>query len=329
MPGRALPAVYPAISLKPRRRPWQARILTARLMNAFRPRMNSQIVGFSVVGSLKWRMWQGVAADLWDVECVDQAGGTYVSPDPRLFVPLALEGGGLFLMGGPGEAAKARHTRPFLMSFVPAGLELAGEARELSRIRHLDLHFSEEALRSRFGRALPYHKLGEPRLAFEDERIASLARLIAEECGGDEARHDLYAQGLVNALLVLLFDIRPEAGRRRPALSRAQLRIATEFIDANCLDGKPRLADLAALVGLSETYFSHAFKAATGVPPHRWVMQVRIRNAQQLLASTDLSLSAVAARCGFSDQAHLTRVFKGLIGTTPAAWRQESLTRGA
>lgn len=297
--------------------------------HAFRPRMKSRIQGFSTVDALKWRMWHGVTADLWDVACGDRAGGTYVSPDPRLFVPLALEGGGSFRMAGAGAIGEARHARPFSMSFVPAGVELEGEVRELSRIRHLDLHFNEDSLRSRFGRALPEHRLQELRLAFEDERIAGIAGLVAEECAGTQARHELYAQGLINALLVLLFDIRPESGPRRPALSRAQLRAATEFIDANCLDNKLRLADLAALVGLSETYFSHAFKAATGVPPHRWVMQARIRKAQQLLSTTSLPLSAVAVSSGFSDQAHLTRVFRSLVGTTPAAWRKANATRGA
>jgi AraC-like DNA-binding protein len=98
--------------------------------------------------------------------------------------------------------------------------------------------------------------------------------------------------------------------------------MATEHIEANCL-ATLRLADLAALVGLSETYFSHAFKAATGLPPHRWVMHARVRKAQHFLSSTDLTLSAVAASSGFSDQAHLTRVFKAVIGTTPAAWRRD------
>lgn len=296
-------------------------------MNAhtFRPRMSSRIEGFSVPGDLKWRMWQGVTADLWDVKCRAGAGGTYVSPDPRLFVPLVLEGGGTFRVRG-GKQMEASHARPFLMSFVPAGLELTGEAHELSRIRHLDLHFSEDVLRARFGRALPAHRLQRPRLAFEDPRMAALVGLIAEECADETARHDLYAQGLVNALLVLLFDIRTESGRR-PALSRAQVRMATEFIEANCLDNKLRLSELAALVGLSETYFAHAFKAATGFPPHQWVMRARIRNAQKLLAAGDLPLSGVAVSCGFSDQAHLTRVFKAIVGITPAAWRQENAAR--
>jgi len=283
--------------------------------------MRTRVEGFSIVSGVQ-RAWNGVVADIWDVECGHAAGGSYFSPDPRLFVPLALEGGGEFTVGHLGTALVSAHRRPYSMSYFPADLGITGKARNLSRIRHLDIHIDEAALRSRFGRALPPEKLREPRFAFEDARIAGLARLIAEECGADDSRHDLYIEGLVNALLTLLFDVRPEVVRRRPGLSRLQLRMATDHIEANCLSPL-RLADLADLVGLSETYFSHAFKSATGLSPHRWVMQARVRKAQQFLSNTELPLSAIAASSGFSDQAHLTRVFKAGTGTTPAAWRRE------
>ena len=43
-----------------------------------------------------------------------------------------------------------------------------------------------------------------------------------------------------------------------------------------------RLADMASVAGLSESQFSHAFKSATGISPHRWVAQLRVRKAQNL-----------------------------------------------
>lgn len=51
-------------------------------------------------------------------------------------------------------------------------------------------------------------------------------------------------------------------------------------------------------------------------------MKMRIKKAQQMLASNDGSLSDVAAETGFSDQAHFTRIFRQLTGTTPSHWRR-------
>ena len=59
----------------------------------FQPRMHNRIEGFSVQGDLRRRTWNGIVADLWDVECAPGAGGYYVGEDPRLIV-LRYAGGG-------------------------------------------------------------------------------------------------------------------------------------------------------------------------------------------------------------------------------------------
>lgn len=285
----------------------------------FSPRMNSRIHGFSVVGGLKWKVWNGVVADLWEVRCADGAEGHYTSPDPRLFVALTLKGEGAFAMQTADGAHAVRHAAAPAMSFIPAGLTLHGRAEGIRGLRHLDLHFEEAALGRRFGKALSRDRLHEPRLDLQDDRIAHFAALIAAECAAPEPMHDLYGDGLVNALLALLFEISADRGRRRSALSRAHLRLVTEYIESRCFEAI-KLGDLAALVSMSETHFSHAFKASTGVPPHRWQIQARIRRVQGMLSRSHLPLTEAAALSGFSDQAHFTRVFKSVVGMTPAAW---------
>ncbi|WP_421914093.1 helix-turn-helix domain-containing protein [Mesorhizobium sp.] len=260
-----------------------------------------------------------MVADLWDVSCGEEAEGFYVSPDPRLFVTLDLEGDGAFVVeGAKGELRQ--HRRAFSMAYIPAGVPIRSRVENLRRIRHLDLHFDEAMLRRRFGRSLDHETLHVPRIQFRDDRVATLAGLIAAECDNNRPMHELYGEGLLNALFVSLFQIeRPTAARRRPPLARHKLRLVTEYIDAHCLD-KIRLADLAALTGLSETAMSHAFKAATGVPPHRWQMQARVARVQAMMTHGKASLSDIAETAGFFDQAHLTRVFKSIVGMTPAAW---------
>ncbi|MCR6489947.1 AraC family transcriptional regulator [Amycolatopsis sp. OK19-0408] len=82
------------------------------------------------------------------------------------------------------------------------------------------------------------------------------------------------------------------------------------------------LTDLAALAGLSVSQFSRQFKARTGLPPHRFLLRLRVEQASLLLRTGDTPIADIAARCGFSHQEHLTRVLRAQLGTTPAALRR-------
>ena len=100
-----------------------------------------------------------------------------------------------------------------------------------------------------------------------------------------------------------------------------QERLAKDMIAAR-LDGKVRLADLAAACGLSVSHFARAFRKSTSVPPHRWLTYRRIECAQNLLLTSNAAIAAIALDCGFSDQSHFTTVFKKVVGASPAEWRR-------
>jgi transcriptional regulator GlxA family with amidase domain len=163
--------------------------------------------------------------------------------------------------------------------------------------------------------------LREPKLMVSDERALTLAGLIAAECDNAAPLHDLYIDGLVLSLIVSVLNLEQPARRSRSPLTSWQLRRVTDFIQANCLR-TIRLDELAELVGISASQFSHAFKAATGSSPHHWQMKTRVDQAKTLLLSGDHSLTEVAAETGFADQAHFTRVFRQYTGNTPARWRK-------
>lgn len=80
---------------------------------------------------------------------------------------------------------------------------------------------------------------------------------------------------------------------------------------------------LAAACGLSRSHFGRAFKASTGLSPHRWLLHRHVQQAAEMLERTDDSISAVAVKCGFADQSHLSRVFHAFMNTTPAHWRRQ------
>src|SRR5262249_33711722 len=88
------------------------------------------------------------------------------------------------------------------------------------------------------------------------------------------------------------------------------------------LDARPSLEQMAAAAHLSVYHFARQFKAATGLPPHQYVILRRVERARQLLqGGTDLSLAEVAAHAGFCDQSQFSHHFKRLVGVTPGQFR--------
>jgi AraC family transcriptional regulator len=91
------------------------------------------------------------------------------------------------------------------------------------------------------------------------------------------------------------------------------------------LDSSIRATDLASLVQLSTSHFFRAFRKTFGESPLTYIMKRRIRRAQQLMLTSRLRLAQVALECGMADQAHLSRVFRRIVGTNPDAWRRQFL----
>jgi AraC family transcriptional regulator len=109
--------------------------------------------------------------------------------------------------------------------------------------------------------------------------------------------------------------------RARGGLAPWQESRAKEAMDAD-LDKGVTIARLADACDLSTSQFARAFRQSTGCPPHRWLLQRRVKRAQDLLLTSDKTLADVASACGFSDQSHLTRAFGQTVGTSPGLWRR-------
>ena len=121
-------------------------------------------------------------------------------------------------------------------------------------------------------------------------------------------------------------DVISILGKMAPApqahggLSPAAMRRVREYVDAH-LGGSMDLATLAGVAGVSIHHFARGFKHSAGVTPHHYLTQKRVERAQDLLAHTDLPLSEIAYAVGFSDQSHLARHFRQMLGVTPGQFR--------
>jgi transcriptional regulator of acetoin/glycerol metabolism len=110
------------------------------------------------------------------------------------------------------------------------------------------------------------------------------------------------------------------APRAHGGLSAGAMRRVREYVEVH-LSESIDLTMLAAAAGLSMHHFARQFKQSAGVTPHRYLTQKRVERAQEMLAQTDLSLSEIAFASGFSDQSHLARHFRHVLGTTPREFR--------
>ena len=113
---------------------------------------------------------------------------------------------------------------------------------------------------------------------------------------------------------------RAPAAQARGGLPPGAMRRVREYVDAH-LGENMDLAELASIAGLSVFHFARQFKQSAGVTPHSYLVQRRVERAQDLLARTDLALSEIAVAAGFSDQSHLARHFRQMLGTTPREFR--------
>lgn len=159
----------------------------------------------------------------------------------------------------------------------------------------------------------------------QDPVLYHLAQALLPALQQPEAANQLFLDHLMLAICSHAIEhygrIAPASGRLTATLSAAQLSIAKELI-ANHLDGDLSVERIARECSLTRSHFSRAFKQATGVAPHTWLLQMRVDRARELLRTLPpLSMVQIAQACGFADQPHLTRVFTRLMGETPSAWR--------
>lgn len=107
-------------------------------------------------------------------------------------------------------------------------------------------------------------------------------------------------------------------GREAIHVGRARDLIETHY------DEDLSLAEIARLSGLARHHLIRAFRRETGLTPHAYLVDVRVRRARDLL-SRGVRPGDVAAATGFCDQAHLTRAFKARYALTPGAFRAAHL----
>lgn len=168
------------------------------------------------------------------------------------------------------------------------------------------------------------HSLGNAASSVPD-RLKQARKLLALLMETERTLHhdpNIAATYLNEAIALLEADQqgRPLPYRNRGGLARWQIARIDEFINEH-LDQCIRTTELASLLGLSVSHFSHAFKQTTGMTPLMYVTGKRVEATRQYMLCTTQSLSDIALSHGFCDQSHFCRVFRREMGLSPQAWR--------
>ncbi|MFY1707876.1 helix-turn-helix domain-containing protein [Tritonibacter scottomollicae] len=279
--------------------------------------------GIEVTVPARWRRCARMLGIHWEARSDVGAHGSYWSDVPRLMIFLD-DMSCVRISEGHDTAARSGQSLSTAL-FVPAGQSLSSYFSKAHEFRHLDLHFEAAWLRQLLTPSLGEHVVDDMfsrTISTEGSpQVEALAHLLMSEIS-DPAHDEFYFESLSCAMVIAalspaLSKAKPSAGR----LTAHQMRKLRQGFDQR---GGQRvsISEMAQLVGLSESWFSHVFKSTTGLTPVRWQKNRRVSNAQRLLRDTDLSVADVAARLGFSDQSHFTKVFRDVSGHTPASWRR-------
>jgi len=242
-------------------------------------------------------------------------------------IVMLLSGGGMVSRAGNGEVQKSL-ARPGMSYLVPVGTQES----------HLELSDRMECLHL----YLPPALLDQSALADFDVDPAKVQIAYADGLADQVLFHicsplrdllhrprqptdALFVEGIQVALAAHLLGHytidRWRPAEKAPSLDPRRLQRVLDFIEAS-LAVDIRLEELAAQACLSPFHFSRLFREATGLSPHRYVIDRRVQAARQELARSNLSLAEIALEFGFGSQANFTRVFRKATTLTPGQYRE-------
>ena len=211
---------------------------------------------------------------------------------------------------------------------TPAGIESGWRWHEQSKciVITLDPRKLEAFVHSELGIILVQHQLHDVSQQ-EDEDLAHASTMLLDSLRQGGAASDVMFESLARIFLVKLVtkygEVRTDQHEFSASFTARHFKQVLDYIEDNF--SKPlQIEDIARAVGISKAHFSRLFKQAVGDSPYQFLMRYRVEQAAKMLSSSNDSIGSIAEGCGFSDQPHLTRLFKQFQGITPRAWRAQN-----
>jgi len=107
----------------------------------------------------------------------------------------------------------------------------------------------------------------------------------------------------------------------RKQAAHQRLRPLFQYMDEN-YNKRITVSDAARICAMSSSHFMYFFKKVTGQSFLAYLTQFRIAKSQELLISTDMSISEICLGLAFCNQSYFGMIFRKLVGSTPLAYRR-------
>lgn len=263
-----------------------------------------------------------------------------IQPDPEgrmvMYRPRTYKVNGLFVLNEyhfclptstpPAIHSEGRLMRPVARSLlvfrpgIPYRLEAGSHAKEFMSIR-IEAAYFDQTIREAFGsieseRMKCGHRAGSA--------LVSLLQRIEAEAQREADANPLMLQCLRTELIIELY--RTACGQTFPTARQRKggsdgIAAAIAFMSAN-YSANISLNDISHHACMSPYYFSRRFRERMGITPHRYLLEVRLKAAEDMLNRNGWTIEEVAHHCGFVSATHFSVAFRNQVGMTPSAYRE-------
>jgi AraC family transcriptional regulator len=204
-------------------------------------------------------------------------------------------------------------------------LEPRGTSRSVeAALLYIPQHFFTEAADHYRAAGQSFREEPLCSLGFHDATVAHsvFALLRAMDGGAPDLYAETVAQWLATHLLSTHTSWRlPSSPDRSPGLvSDQRLARVIDFMTIHFAESLS-LERLAREAGISKFHFAHLFRERTGMTPHRYLVQLRMDAARRMLTTTELTVSEIAAACGYETPAHFGAAFQRRHKQSPGTYR--------
>lgn len=251
---------------------------------------------------------------------LDSAGFLSARYSRHTFVPhshdafaigLVEEGCGRTTFRGEVHLAPAGSVMCLNPGDVHTGEAASSEACWRYRMVYPSASLVQQIIAVHSGPASPYVRLQAP--VIYDQALAQLLRARFRDVDVDESMD----RATLRCVVMHLFQHHATVEATTDGAQALRIVQMAMCFMTQQLHERLTLRRIAEHVLLSPFHFSRVFQAETGMPPYTWLEHARIREAIRLLRLGTV-ISRVALDTGFSDQSHLTRRFKRVVGVPPA-----------
>lgn len=158
-------------------------------------------------------------------------------------------------------------------------------------------------------------------------QVLKLLKEAWKYCAADEEGYEIYVREKLSRLVLLLKE---HVSTKQTRISEKSLRNTMrvkqmlQYINEHYWEDFT-VKDIAEYAGVSESECLRCFRNMVGMPPVKYVRQYRLQIASELLATTDLKITEIAEKCGFSDSSYFTKSFREWRGIAPGEYRKVSV----